>query len=63
MLHENLTESSTAWTVDFETLVCKLYLLFIPVDAAHEKEKKRRKCSCPLVSKSTAHTVEMERKP
>jgi hypothetical protein len=27
--------------VDFETLVCKLYLLFISADAAQEKEKKR----------------------
>jgi hypothetical protein len=28
------------WAVDFETPVCKLYLLFIYADAAQEKEKK-----------------------
>jgi hypothetical protein len=26
--------------VDFETLVCKLYLLFISADTAQEKEKR-----------------------
>ena len=30
----------TVWTVDFEMPVCKVYLLFISVDAANEKEKK-----------------------
>jgi hypothetical protein len=30
----------TVWTVDFEMPVCKVYLLFIYVDAANEKEKK-----------------------
>jgi hypothetical protein len=29
--------------VDFETPVCKLYLLFISANTAQEKEKKRRK--------------------
>jgi hypothetical protein len=38
--------------VDFETSVCKLYLLFISADAAQEKEKKRRKWCCPLVFQS-----------
>jgi hypothetical protein len=27
------------WVVDFETPVCKLYLLFLSADAAQEKEK------------------------
>ncbi len=30
----------TVWTVDFETPVCKLYLLFVSADAAQEKEKR-----------------------
>jgi hypothetical protein len=30
----------TVPTVDFETTVCKLYLLFISADAAQEKEKR-----------------------
>ncbi len=38
--------------MDFETPVCKLYLLFISADAAQEKEKKRRKCCCLLVFQS-----------
>jgi hypothetical protein len=29
----------TVWIVDFETPVCKLYLLLISADAAKEKEK------------------------
>jgi hypothetical protein len=46
------------WTVDFETPVCKLYLLFISADAAQEKEKKEKKVLLPTgVSKSTVHTV------
>jgi hypothetical protein len=40
------------WTVDFERPVCKIYLLFISADAAQEKERKRRKCCCPLVFQS-----------
>jgi hypothetical protein len=32
---------STVWTVDFETPVCKLYLLLISANTAREKEKKR----------------------
>jgi hypothetical protein len=43
------------WTVDFETPVCKLYLLFLSANAAQEKEKKML---LPIgVSKSTAHAV------
>jgi hypothetical protein len=38
--------------VDFKGPVCKLYLLIISADAAQEKEKKRRKCSCLLVFQS-----------
>jgi hypothetical protein len=40
----------TVRTVDFETLVCKLYLLFISADAA--QEKKRRNCCCPMAFQS-----------
>jgi hypothetical protein len=48
----------TVWTVDFETRVCKLYLLLISADAAQEKEKKEKKVLLPTgVSKSAAHTV------
>jgi hypothetical protein len=44
--------------VDFETPVCKLYLLFISADAAQEKKKKEKKVLLPRgVSKATAHTV------
>ncbi len=32
----------TVSTVDFETPVCKLYLLFISADAAKEKEKREK---------------------
>jgi hypothetical protein len=47
---------ATVRTVDFETTVCKLYLLFLSADAAQEKEKK---VLLPTgVSKSTAHTVD-----
>jgi hypothetical protein len=35
--------SHTVWTVDFETPVCKLYLLFITADA--EKKKGKREVS------------------
>jgi hypothetical protein len=35
----SIPDTSTVWTVDFETPVCKLYLLFISADAAKEKEK------------------------
>jgi hypothetical protein len=35
-----LFHSYTVWTVDFDTPVCKLYLLFITADAAQEKGKK-----------------------
>jgi hypothetical protein len=46
----------TVWTVDFDTAVCKLYLLFISVYTA--QEKKEEKVLLPTgVSKSTAHTV------
>jgi hypothetical protein len=46
----------TVWTVDFETPVCKLYLLFMSANAAQEKEKKRKKLLLPTgVSKSAAH--------
>jgi hypothetical protein len=38
-------------TVDFETPVCKLYLLFISAGCPR-KIKKRRKCCCPLVFQS-----------
>jgi hypothetical protein len=38
--------------------VCKLYLLFISIKAAEEKEKKEKKVVLPTgVSKSAAHTV------
>jgi hypothetical protein len=37
------------YAVDFETPVCKLYLLFLSANAAQEKEKKRKNCCCPLV--------------
>jgi hypothetical protein len=30
--------TNTVWMVDFETPVCKLYLLFITTDAAQEKK-------------------------
>jgi hypothetical protein len=56
--HHGLYPHCTVWTVDFETPVCKLYLLFITADAAQEKEQKRRKCCSPLgVSKSVAHAL------
>jgi hypothetical protein len=29
----------TVWTVDFETPVCKLYLMFISAESAKEKER------------------------
>jgi hypothetical protein len=52
------SQVNIVWTVDFETLVCKLYLLFISANAAQEKEKKAKKVLLPTgVSKSTAHTV------
>ena len=56
-LFEELLEC-TVWTVDFETPVCKLYLLFISADAAQEKEKKEKKVLLPTgVSKSAAPTA------
>jgi hypothetical protein len=42
------------WTVDFEMPVCKLYLLFISVNAAKENEKVLLPAG---VSKSAAHRV------
>ena len=46
----------TVWTVDFETPVCKLYLLFITANA--DQEKKEKKVLQPTgVSKSVAHAV------
>jgi hypothetical protein len=49
---------NTVWTVDFETPVCKLYLLFISANVAKEKEKKEKSLLPPTgVSKSAAHTV------
>jgi hypothetical protein len=33
-------KSNTVWAVDFETPVCKLYLLFLSADAAQAKEKR-----------------------
>jgi hypothetical protein len=46
------------WAADFETPVCKLYLLFISADDAQEKRKKEKKVLLPSgVSKSAAHTV------
>jgi hypothetical protein len=48
--------TNTVWTVDFETPVSKLYLLFISADAA--QEKKGKNVLLPTgVSKSTAHAV------
>jgi hypothetical protein len=56
-LHGN-SQHDTVWTVDFETPVCTLYLLFISANAAQEKEKKEKKVLQPTgVSKSVAHTV------
>jgi hypothetical protein len=39
LLSKARLRDDTVWTVDFETPVCKLYLLFICADAAQEKEK------------------------
>jgi hypothetical protein len=46
-------------TVDLETQVCKLYLLFLSANAAQEKRrKKEKKVLLPAgVKKSTAHAV------
>jgi hypothetical protein len=55
-LNGNTDTRVTVWTVDFETPVCKFYLLFISAKPAKEKEKK--KVLLPArVSKSAAHTV------
>jgi hypothetical protein len=35
-----LHQTDKVWTVDFETPLCKLYLLFISANAAQEKEKR-----------------------
>jgi hypothetical protein len=43
---------NTVWTVDFETPMDKLYIMFISANAAKEKEKKRSKCCCSLVFQS-----------
>jgi hypothetical protein len=44
---------NTVWKVDFETPVCKIYCLFLPM-----LPKKKKKVLLPTgVSKSTAHTV------
>jgi hypothetical protein len=49
---------NTVWTVDFETPVCKLYLLFLSANAAQEKRKKEKKVLLPTgVSKSAVHAV------
>ncbi len=58
---ELFNPSYTVWTVDFETPVCKFYLLFISADAAQEKEKREESAAVSTgVSKSAAHTVPSE---
>jgi hypothetical protein len=47
MATDPILMTHTIWTVDFETPVCKLYLLFISADAAQEQEKKEKKVLLP----------------
>jgi hypothetical protein len=42
-VEENKLKSPSAvWMVDFETPVCKLYLLFLTADAAKQRKKKKK---------------------
>jgi hypothetical protein len=53
----------TVWTVDFETPVCKLYLLFLSAMLPKKKKKREESAAATGVSKSTAYTVSVCKDP